>query len=309
MVIDLTLTLNVVILNRMGAREKGVSEAAPSTADVVRRIASLTPRRQEMVRPLFEDPREFVLLSIRGTSEKLKTDGSFLLRTIKQLGFASYSDFKRFLHELAISNATSLERMQEQDQKLSSVESVLRATMDRGLQNLSTLRNTLDLQRVSALAKRLHRANRIMLLANDLASHLAGYLEYQMVVLGLPAMIATGSGRTVHLLRTLTENDVVVAISFRRGLRSTVEGLKDARAKKAYCVGITDTSISPVARFSDEYFIASIEGVSLRSSYVAPLALADVLIAACATVKRVHTLKLLDDVSKEQKYGYRWYEG
>jgi RpiR family carbohydrate utilization transcriptional regulator len=299
----------VVILNRMASREKGEGEAALSTSDVARRIASLTPRRQEIVRPLFENPREFVLLSIRGTSEKLKTDGAFLLRTIKQLGFAGYSDFKRFLHELAISNATSLERMQEQNPKLSSVDSVLRATMDRNLQNLSTLRNTLDLERVRALARRLHRANRIVLLANDLACSLTGYLEYQMVVLGLPAMMAAGSGRTVHLLRTVTENDVVVAVSFRRGLRSTVEGLKDARAKKAYCVGITDTSISPVARFADEYFIASIEGVSMRSSYVAPLALADLLIAACATVKRGHTLKLLDDVSQEQKHGYRWYEG
>ena len=46
------------------------------------------------------------------------------------------------LRRLAISNATSLERMQEQEQKLFTVESVLRATMDRGMQNLTTLRNT-----------------------------------------------------------------------------------------------------------------------------------------------------------------------
>ena len=99
----------------------------------------------------------------------------------------------------------------------------------------------------------------------------------------------------------------MLAISFRRGLRATIEGLKEARAMKAYCIGITDTSISPVARFSDEYFVASIEGASLRSSYVAPLALADVLIAACAVSKRDLTMTLLKDASKEQKNGYRWY--
>ena len=291
----------------MVAREK--RRGTERTIDeVTSRMSALTPRRQELVRPLFENPRDFVLLSIRGASEKLGTDGAFLLRTIKQLGFASYPAFKRFLHELAISNATSLERMQEHAQGPDSVASVLRATMERSMQNLAALRNTIDLGRVRAVAARLHGARRIILLANDLAATLSGYLEYQLTVLGLPVVTATGSGRTVHLLRTANANDVVFAISFRRGLRATIEGLKEAHAKKAYCIGVTDTSISPVARFSDEYFVASIEGASLRSSYVAPLAFADILIAACATSKRELMMTLLEDASEEQKSGYRWYK-
>jgi RpiR family transcriptional regulator, carbohydrate utilization regulator len=290
------------------SREK-TGKAIMGVADVAKRITDLSPRRQEIVRPIFESPRDFVLLSIRATSEKLRTDAAFLLRTIQQLGFRSYGSFKQYLHELAISNATSLERMQEQGEKLSSPEAMLRATMERSMMNLTALRNTLDPAQVLALAQRLHKARRIVLLAGDLATTLAGYLEYQLIVLGLPAFAATGSGRMVHTLRTTGPGDVVFAMSFRRGLRATVEGLKDARSRKAYCVGLTDTSISPIARFSDEHFVVSIEGEALRSSYVAPLAFADVLIAACANVRREDTLKLLDDVSKEQKHGYRWYEG
>ncbi len=279
-----------------------------SVSDVTRRIAELSPRRQEIIRPIFAAPRDFVLLSIRDTSDRLETDAAFLLRTIQKLGFPGYSDFKHYLNELAISNATSLERMREQGESVSSVEAAMRATIDRSMQNLTSLRNTLNLERISALAKRLHISKRILLIGGDLAANLVGYLEYQLTVLGLPVFATTGSGRTVHLMRTAGPEDTLLAISFRRGLRATVEGLKEAHDKKVYCVGITDTSISPIARHSNEFFITSIEGEALRSSYVAPFTFADVLITACANAKRVRTLKLLGDASDEQMHGYRWYE-
>jgi RpiR family carbohydrate utilization transcriptional regulator len=42
---------------------------------------------------------------------------------------------------------------------------------------------------------------------------------------------------------------LLIAMSFRRSLRQTVEGLRQARANEAFCIGIADTLVSPIARF------------------------------------------------------------
>ena len=93
---------------------------------------------------------------------------------------------------------------------------------------------------------------------------LVKFLHYNLSVIDLPAVAGTTPGEVVHAVRGLRQRDLVIAISFRRGLRQTVEGLRQARANGAYCVGISDTHLSPLARFAHEYFVAPVEGTGVR---------------------------------------------
>ncbi|MGC1922109.1 MAG: hypothetical protein WA682_19595, partial [Acidobacteriaceae bacterium] len=43
--------------------------------------------RQELMRPILEHPREYVLFSIRALSEKLKVDPATISRTVVAMGF------------------------------------------------------------------------------------------------------------------------------------------------------------------------------------------------------------------------------
>jgi DNA-binding MurR/RpiR family transcriptional regulator len=183
----------------------------------------------------------------------------------------------------------------------------VRDALGQDLKNLQGLKNSLDAQRLAALAKRFYEARRILLLASDLASILADYLEYQVTLLGLPIFSATSAGRITHLTRTVTKQDLVLAITFRRGLRHTIEGVQQARAHGAYCVGIADTYLSPLAQECDELFLASIESTSFGASYVAPISLLNAILAACAQYRRPQTLALLKEIAEEQRKGFRWY--
>ena len=91
-------------------------------------------------------------------------------------------------------------------------------------------------------------------------------------------------------------------------MRQTVEGLRQARANGAYCVGMTDTLVSPIGQFAHESFLTSIETPSFGSSYVAPMALFNVIVVACANHRRARTLTLLKQLEEEQRHGFRWYE-
>jgi DNA-binding MurR/RpiR family transcriptional regulator len=180
-------------------------------------------------------------------------------------------------------------------------------SIERDLKNLQGLKNSLDAARLTELAKRMYTSRRIVLVAGDLAAYLAKYLEYQTSLLGLPVFAATSPGRISHLTRSLTKDDLVMAISFRRGLAQTVEGARLACQREAHCVAITDTYLSPLARIAHETFLASIETTSFGASYAAPVALVNALLAACGQVRRAETMEIVREISEEQRHGSRWF--
>lgn len=271
------------------------------------RVDDLSSRRQEIIRPVLENPREFVLLSVRSMAERLRTDPATIVRIVRGMGFENFKAFKQHLHEISLANVTSFDLMQSSITKESNTAAQIRGSLDQDLKNLNALRNTLDAERISAAGKRLVTARRVLLIGGDHAASLVTYLEYQMTLIGLPALAATTTGRTIHVTRTLTSKDVAVAISFGRGLRQTVEGMQQARENGAYCIGITDTYVSPIARYADECFLTPVESPSFGPSYTAPVALLNILLLCCAASQRDRSLEVLRQADEEQRSGYRWY--
>ena len=278
----------------------------PISPNLAERIELLSIKRQETIRPILEHPREYVLLSVRAIAKRLQTDPATIVRIVRGLGFGSYREFQRHLHELSLAFATSLDTLQSGGRD-GSMPSHVRDSLEQDLKNLQGLKNSLDAQRLGALAKRFYSARRIVLLAGDLAVQLAHYLEYQLSLVGLPIFVASSAGRILHLVRSVNKQDLAIAISFRRGLRQTIEGAQQARARGAYCVGISDTYVSPLARECDELFLASIETTSFGASYAAPIALLNAIVAAVGQYRLTQTLALAKEIAEEQRKGIRWY--
>src|SRR5215813_9059995 len=156
----------------------------PASTHLGERIEQLSVKRQEVIRPILEHPREYVLLSVRAMASRLKTDPATIVRIVRGLGFGSYREFQRHLHELSLAFATSLDTMQSASRD-ASMPSHVRESLEQDLKNLQGLKNSLDARRLTALAKRFYDARRIVILAGDLATSLAHYLEYQVSLLGL----------------------------------------------------------------------------------------------------------------------------
>lgn len=291
----------------MGKRRKTAraASAPPSLSD---RVSLLSPKRQEIVRPVLEHPRDFVLLSVRALAQRLRTDPATMVRIVRGMKFGSYREFQRYLHELSIAHATSLETMQTGGSQVFTIPAQVRASLEQDQKNLNGLLHSLDAARFSALARRLYGARKILLMGGDLAADLVNFLDHHLMILGLPVSCASTPAQVVHKVRLLGKSDVVIAVSYGRGLRQTVEGLQQARANGAFCVGITDTFVSPIAHFAQECFLTSVDTPSFGASYVAAMAFLNAVVVACANYQRSRTLALLRKVEEEQRHGFRWYE-
>jgi RpiR family transcriptional regulator, carbohydrate utilization regulator len=276
------------------------------TPHLAERIDKLTVKRQEIIRPILEYPREYVLLSVRAMAQRLKTDPATIVRIVRGLGFGSYREFQHHLHELSIAFATPVDMMQSASRD-SSMPATVQASLAQGVKNLQALKNSLDANRLARVAKHFYNARRIVVFAADGAAILAEYLEYQLAILGLPIVAVASAGGMTHIARVVNKRDVVVAISFRRGLRQTVEGAQQARSHGAYCIGIADTYLSPLARVCNEVFLASVDAASFGVSFTAPISLLDAIIATCGQYRRPLTLAVAKEIAEEQRKGFRWY--
>jgi DNA-binding MurR/RpiR family transcriptional regulator len=88
----------------------------------------------------------------------------------------------------------------------------------------------------------------------------------------------------------------------------TIEGLQRASENGSYCIGVADSPLSPLAHFSDELAIVPINSLSFAASYVAPIALIDLITAGVGSLRREQVVGRLREADFEQKHGYRWYQ-
>lgn len=270
-------------------------------------LKQLSLKRQEIIRPVLESPREFVLLNVRDMAQRLGTPPTMVVRIVQALGFETYKEFQHYLHNLSVASATILDSMQGAP-NATEPPKFLKNARAQIQQNLSFVQNRVDLDQILSIATRIHEANRILLLGGDMASSLVNYMEYHLTIAGLPVISAVAPGRATHLARSAGKKDIVIGISFRRGLRMTIEGIERAKKNGAYCVGITDSKLSPLARFSNELLIVPINSLSFAASYVAPLALIDLITAGVGSLRRKKVVDRLQEADFEQRHGHRWYQ-
>jgi DNA-binding MurR/RpiR family transcriptional regulator len=236
-------------------------------------------------------------------------DPATIVRTVQALGYRRYADFGADLREHFVSRITPYRIMEAATRERRSVADHVRHSLEREMENLSRLQSALDPQAVVDLARRIHRARRILVVGADLAASLSWFLAYGLLPLGFDAEAPEGSGGNVqHKARLLSRRDLLIAVSFGRCLRVTVEAVELARQRGAPTFGITDSDTTPIARSCDAYLLAPIVSSTFTGSYVAPMALLNAIVLACAQLTPRRSLALLRQSEKEYLSGPRWYE-
>lgn len=271
---------------------------------------NLSASRQRLLRQILGKPQETFFLSSREMARRYGVDSSTIVRTVQALGYEKFGDFADDLRHHFVKQITPYTSMKAATQKNRSVADYVHQSIDQDLDNLNSLKATLNSGKIVELAHQIHRTKRIIVVGIDFAASLAMSLAYGLVRLGCDAEAPTGSSGAVQSkVRIMTEKDLLIAISFGQGLRETIEAVQRARRQNVPTFGITDGDNTPIARFCEQYIIASIERTSFLDSYVAPVTAINAILVACAHSQPKRALELLEQTDKEDSTGARWYHG
>lgn len=271
---------------------------------------NLSQSRKRLLNRILDEPHETFFLSSREMARRYDVDPATIVRTVQAMGYPKFADFAHDLRNHFVTQITPYTSMKAAAQKNRSVADYVRQSVEQDLENLNALKAGLDADKIIGLAKQIHRTRRIIVVGIDFAASLAMSLAYGLVRLGCDAEAPTGStGVVQNKVRNMTGKDLLIAISFGQGLRETVEAAQRARRQNVPTFGITDGGKTPIARFCDEYIVASTARTSFLDSYAAPVAAINAILVACAHSQPKRALELLAQTDKEDSDGARWYKG
>ena len=109
----------------------------------------------------------------------------------------------------------------------------------------------------TAVEKIVH-ARHIYILGARSSTHLAGYLYFymQMIFENVTLVQASAAGEIFEQLFRSGEGDVMIAFSFPRYSKDTINAARFARSRGAEIIAITDQKQSPVAQLSSAALLA-----------------------------------------------------
>ena len=285
-----------------------VAASVPLGIRFLDKHVDLSPSRQRLLRRILDESNETFFLSSREMGRRYNVDSATIIRTVQALGYEKFADFVQDLREHFVTQITPYTAMKAAAQTNQSVEDLVLQNVSKDVENLASFRAYLNPNKIIEFAQQINRSRRIIVIGIDFAAALATSLAYGLVRLGYDTEAPIGStGVVQNKIRILTEKDLIIAISFGRGLRETVEAAKRGRQQNVPTFGITDSDTTPIAKYCDAYLVASTAHTSFIDSYVAPVAAINALLVACAHSQSARSLKILRESEAENTSSSRWY--
>ena len=293
----------------ISSRDANSSKSSLTSLEVRFAKSSLSGSRRRLIREILDNHEQTFFLSSREMAKRYNVDAATIVRTVQALGYERFADFAADLRQHFVNHITPYTVLKAATQEKRSITDQVKHCLELDTESLSVLRSSIEANEAVELAKRIHSARRILVLGVDLAASLAWFLAYGLTPLGFDAHAPVGStGNLQHKIDLLASNDLVVAISFGRCLRETVEAVDRAHARGVPTFGITDSDTTPIALHCDDYLVASTTSPSFTGSYVAPMALLNTIIVACAHLRPKRALAMLGRTEEDYRTGTRWYQ-
>ena len=284
--------------------------ATPTTIEerFARASPALNLSRRKLLTEILDDAEETYFLSSRELAKRFNVDAATIVRTIQALGYERYAEFLADLRAHFVLRISPYTVMKAAARQKRTISDYVEHSLEMEANNVGQLRSTLTVREVVDTARAISHARRILVVGIDLAATLSHLLSYSLASLGFDSEAPVGSAGNLHQkVRLLGPKDLLIAISFGRCLKETVEAVIRAHKGGVRTFGITDSDKSPIARLCDSHWIASIANPSFNASYVAPVAAIDALLVACAHLQQERSLAWMREKEKELKAGNRWY--
>ena len=206
---------------------------------------------------------------------------STVVRFASELGYDGYPSMQRALQEMIRSRLTSTQRIQAADDQFGG-QDVLAAVIQSDMEKLRQVAAEADRAEFGKAVDLILGARHVYILGTRSSYFVAGYLNFYLHLLtgNVTLVQSNAAGEIFEQLLRIGPGDVMVAISFPRYSKVTMNTVQFAQDRGATIVAITDNELSPVYQMAEAALLAPSEMISFVDSMVAPLSLINALLIA-----------------------------
>lgn len=233
------------------------------------------------------------------TAAKLgKTVGvseSTVVRFAVILGFDGYPSMQKAMQEMVLNRLTSVQRLEVASDRIGS-QDIVSMVLQSDAEKLRRTDETLNREDFKKVVDAIVETKRVYILGVRSAAPLANFLGYYLRYLSdnVHIVTASGAGEMFEQIVGVNDQDAVVAFSFPRYSTTTLKGAQYCASAGATVIGITDSSVSPLAQVCDHVLLAKSDMLSLVDSLVAPLSVVNALIVAVSARRSQELARRLD---------------
>ena len=253
--------------------------------DLINKIQSDLPGfskgQKQIARFILEHYDKAAFMTASRLGSTVGVSESTVVRFATELGYDGYPHLQRALQEMIRNKLTSVQRMEVSSDRMGDrdvLQTVLHADMDMIRMTLDEI----DRDAFHSAVQAITGARRIYILGVRSSSALANFIGfYFSLIFDNVKLVNTNTVSEIfeQILR-VGKGDVFIGISFPRYSKRTLSAMQYSKDQGAQVIALTDSRLSPLARYADHVLVAKSDMASFVDSLVAPLSVINALIVA-----------------------------
>lgn len=253
------------------------------------RFDTMSKSHQKISVYLTQNPNEIAVHSVNAIADRCGIHASSFVRFAQALGYSGFKDLQKLFQKRLETAAPGFEarvRALEgdlEDRDDPSDFGFLRGLVVKDIASLQSLLDDVSVQELSTAADLLSTAGSVYLLGQLRSAPVVDFLRYMLTMIGKKCILLDPSGGlATHMAKTISDEDVLVAVSFRYYANEVVsisENLKGAGTK---IIAISDSTLSPLAKSADVFFVVPEHRHTFSRSIAAPMCISHALVLATA---------------------------
>lgn len=270
-----------------------------STNELLVRIkekySELSKGQKRLANYVTENYEKAVFLTAAKLGEVVGVSESTVVRFATQLGYKGYPGFQRALEELVRNRLNSIQRMEATYGRINQskiIESVLQSDIEK----IKLTMTSIDPKTFDTAVDTILNARKIYIVGIRSCEPLASFLSFYLHLIfeDVITVSTNGSSEMFEQLIHISEEDVIIGISFPRYSVRTLKAMEFASNRKAKVITLTDSVHSPMTIYSSCNLIARSDMASIVDSLVAPLSVINALVVALCLKKQTDVVTTLE---------------
>lgn len=186
-------------------------------------------------------------------------------RTAQAFGFSGWVEWRQEIRARYLGTLSAPELATVHS---AMIERPTDATLNKHLDHLTSARRGLDRLVVTDFAKAIASARRRLIVASGSYAAVGRTLAHHSGVAGYRCEVLEDAIVLTNALADLTDQDVVIPITFWRLYNSAIGAAREAKRRNAPVYLISDQTVSPIADLADKVLVVPSEGASFFPSIV-----------------------------------------
>lgn len=244
----------------------------------------MTANQQKVADYVLANPFPVATMGIEELSAATETSPATITRFVKNLGLAGFSEFRALAvqgyHSL-LKPLESLDRARE----LSAAD-VARNSFENAVQTINTLSAQADNPIWQDVANKIVAARTVAFLGLGVSANVLRIFADQIINFNQSQLMLNGSGgseRMAQKISFLRPDDLLITMALPRYSQATVDFLKLARGRGAYCIAVTDNEHSPLCAHSHEAILIPAQHPVLHATILSAIAVFEAITAVLAS--------------------------